>query len=68
MATDDQEVNEPGGVGCNAAGAYAPTLVPGEEFSVCAKVHVRIPQLPEFVEANTATGQFVVETDRYVDR
>jgi hypothetical protein len=23
--------------------------------------------LPEFVDANTATGQFVVERDRYVD-
>jgi hypothetical protein len=25
------------------------------------------PLLPEFVDANTATGQFVVERDRYVD-
>jgi hypothetical protein len=24
--------------------------------------------LPEFVDANTATGQFVVERDRYIDR
>jgi hypothetical protein len=37
-----------------------------EEFSVCVTVTVRIP-LPEFVDANTATGQFVVERDRYVD-
>jgi hypothetical protein len=28
---------------------------------------VRIPLLPEFIDANTATGQFVVERDRYVD-
>ncbi len=40
----------------------------GEEFSVCATVTVRVPLLPEFVDANTATGQFVVEIDRYVDR
>jgi hypothetical protein len=42
-------------------------LVPGEEFSVCVTVTVRIPLLPEFVDANTAIGQFVVERDRYVD-
>jgi hypothetical protein len=41
--------------------------VPGEEFSVCVTVTVRIPLLPEFVDANTATGQFVVERDRYID-
>ena len=34
---------------------------------VCVTVTVRIPLLPEFVDANTATGQFVVERDRYVD-
>jgi hypothetical protein len=28
---------------------------------------VRIPLLPEFVDANTAIGQFVVERDRYLD-
>ena len=28
---------------------------------------VRVPLLPEFVDANTATGQFVVERDRYTD-
>ena len=50
-----------------AVGSYAPTLTPGEEFSVCVTVTVRIPFLPEFVDANTATGQFVVERDRYVD-
>jgi hypothetical protein len=47
-------------------GAYAPALVQGEEFPVCATVTVRIPLLPEFIDANTATGQFVVEIDRYV--
>jgi hypothetical protein len=30
-------------------------------------VTVRIPLLPKFVDANTATGQFVVERDRYID-
>ena len=40
---------------------------PGEEFSVCGAVTVRIPLLPEFIDSNTATGQFVVERDRYVD-
>jgi hypothetical protein len=29
-------------------------------------VTVRIPLLPEFIDTNTATGQFVVEPDRYV--
>ena len=58
----------PAGVGCTATnGGYAPSLAPGEEFSVCVTVTVRVPLLPEFVEANTATGQFVVERDRYVD-
>ncbi|SDC56189.1 hypothetical protein SAMN05660690_1913 [Geodermatophilus telluris] len=75
LAVEDQSVDAtdvvlgyaPPGAGCDAAGAYAPQLTPGEEFSVCATVTVRIPLLPEFVDANTATGQFVVETDRYVD-
>jgi hypothetical protein len=31
-------------------------------------VIVRIPLLPEFIDANSATGQFLVERDRYVDR
>ena len=57
----------PAGAGCDAAGGYAPTLTRGEEFSVCVTVTVRIPLLPEFVDATTATGQFVVERDRYVD-
>jgi hypothetical protein len=52
---------------CEAAGCYSPTLAPGEEFSVCVTVTVRIRFLPEFIDANTATGQFVVERDRYVD-
>ena len=53
---------------CSAAGRYTPTLTPGEEFSVCVTVTVRIPLLPDFVDSNTATGQFVVERDRYVER
>ena len=66
-ATDLRLAFAPAGTDCAAAGSYAPTLAPGEEFSVCVTVTVRIPLLPEFVDANTATGQFVVERDRYVD-
>ncbi|WP_347059670.1 hypothetical protein ABC795_04280 [Blastococcus sp. HT6-30] len=66
-ATDVRLAYAPAGAGCDAAGGYSPAFVPGEEFSVCVTVTVRIPLLPEFVEANTATGQFVVERDRYVD-
>jgi hypothetical protein len=58
----------PVGAGCDAAGSYRPALTPGEEFTVCVTVTVRIPLLPEFIDANTATGKFVVERDRYVDR
>src|SRR4051794_38949510 len=66
-ATDVRLAYAPAGSGCDAAGSYQPTLAPGEEFLVCATVTVRIPLLPEFIEANTATGEFVVERDRYVD-
>lgn len=38
-------------------------LTPGEVFSVCATVAVRIPLMPEFFNA---TVQFVVDRDRYV--
>ena len=76
LAVEDQSVDvtdlrlayAPAGAGCEAAGGYAPTLAPGEEFSVCVTVTVRIPLLPEFIDANTATGQFVVERDRYIDQ
>jgi Flp pilus assembly protein TadG len=76
LAVADQSVDAadvrlsyvPAGASCDGAGAaWTPTLAPGEEFSVCATVTVRVPLLPEFVDANTATGQFVVETDRHVD-
>ncbi|MCW2580010.1 MAG: hypothetical protein JWR82_1611 [Blastococcus sp.] len=66
-ATDVHVAYAPAGAGCEAAGGYTPSLTPGEEFSVCVTVTVRIPLLPEFIESNTATGQFVVERDRYVD-
>ena len=65
--TDLRLAYAPAGAGCEAAGGYVPTLAPGEEFSVCVTVTVRIPLLPEFVDANTATGQFVVERDHYID-
>jgi hypothetical protein len=56
------------GASCTAGGGgYSPSLLPGEEFSVCVTVTVRIPLLPDFIDRNTATGQFVVERDRYVD-
>jgi hypothetical protein len=75
LAVDDQSVETtdvrlayaPAGAGCCAAGGYSPTLTPGEEFSVCVTVTVRISLLPDFIGANTATGGFVVERDRYVD-
>ena len=66
-ATDVRVAYAAAGSDCADAGGYEPTLAPGEEFSVCVTVTVRIPFLPEFVDANTATGQFVVERDRYVD-
>ncbi|MFP5371044.1 MAG: hypothetical protein ACLGI3_09895 [Actinomycetes bacterium] len=66
-ATDVRTGYAAAGGGCADAGGYIPTLAPGEEFSVCVTVTVRIPFLPEFIDANTATGQFVVERDRYVD-
>ena len=76
IAVEDQSVEPtdvvlryaPVGAGCEAAGSYLPALTPGEEFSVCVTVTVRIPLLPQFIDANTATGQFVVERDRYTDR
>jgi Flp pilus assembly protein TadG len=75
LAVEDQSVDAADvrvsyvgpGVDCEAGGGYSPTLTPGEEFSVCVTVTVRIPFLPEFVDANTATGRFVVERDRYVN-
>ncbi len=67
-ATDVRLSYVPADVACDVAGGgWTPTLAPGEEFSVCATVTVRVPLLPEFVDANTATGRFVVETERYVD-
>jgi Flp pilus assembly protein TadG len=66
-ATDVRVQYAPEGTSCDAAGSYSPTLAPGERFSVCVTVTVRIPLLPDFIDANTATGQFVVERDRYVD-
>ena len=67
-ATDVRVAYVPAGVTCTATnGGYRPSLVPGEEFGVCVTVTVRVPLLPDFVDANTATGQFVVERDRYVD-
>ena len=66
-ATDVRLAFAAAGDDCGAAGSYTPTLTPGEEFSVCVTVTVRVPLLPEFVDSNTATGRFVVEGDRYVD-
>ena len=66
-ATDLRLAYAPAGADCTAAGSYTPTLTPGEEFSVCVTVTVRIPLLPDFIDANTTTGQFVVERDRYID-
>jgi tartrate dehydratase alpha subunit/fumarate hydratase class I-like protein len=65
-ATDVRVAYAPAGGGCDGSG-YTPTLAPGEVFSVCVTVTVRIPLLPDFIDANTATGRFVVERDRYLD-
>ena len=75
LAVEDQSVDTadvrvayaPAGAGCDGAAGYTPTLAPGEVFDVCVTVTVRVPLLPDFVDANTATGRFVVERDRYVD-
>jgi len=66
-ATDVRLAYAPAGSSCDAAGSYAPALAPGERFSVCVTVTVRVPLLPAFIDANTATGQFLVQRDRYVD-
>ena len=66
-ATDVVLAYAPVGGGCGAAGGYSPALTPGEEFLVCVTVTVRVPLLPDFIDANTAIGEFVVERDRYVD-
>ena len=49
-ATDVRLAYAPAGSGCDAAGSYTPTLLPGEEFSVCVTVTVRVPLLPDFHE------------------
>jgi len=75
LAVEDQSVDPTDvrvgyvgpGAACGSGGGYTPSGLPGEEFSVCVTVTVRIPFLPEFVDANTATGQFVVDRDRCVD-
>jgi hypothetical protein len=56
-ATDVRLVYVAAGADCEAGDSYTPTLAPGEEFSVCVTVTVRIPLLPEFIDANTATGR-----------
>jgi hypothetical protein len=66
-ATDVVLAYAPTGAGCEEAGSYQPSLTPGEEFTVCVTVTVRVPLLPAFIDANTATGKFVVQRDRYVD-
>jgi hypothetical protein len=65
-ATDVRLAYAAPGASCAAAG-YTPTLTPGEVFTVCVTVTVRIPMLPDFIDANTATGRFTVERDRYAD-
>ena len=66
-ATDVVLGYAPVGAGCDGAGGYRPSLTPGEEFIVCVRVTVRVPMLPDFIDAYTATGEFDVERDRYVD-
>jgi hypothetical protein len=66
-ATDVRLAYAPPGADCAAAGGYQPALTPGEKFTVCVTVTVRIPLLPDFIRSNTATGRFVVDRDRYTD-
>jgi Flp pilus assembly protein TadG len=47
------------------AADYAPSFEPGERFVVCVMVTVRIPFVPDFVDANTSTGEFLVDRAKY---
>ena len=66
-ATDVRLAYAPAGAACATARGYLPTMTRGEEFSVCVTVTPRIPLLPDFIDASTATGHFVVQCARYVD-
>jgi hypothetical protein len=46
QATDVVLAYAPDGAGGAAAGGYTPARTPGEEFSVCVTVSVRIPLRP----------------------
>jgi hypothetical protein len=48
-------------------GAGRVPVLPVTEVFVLFRITVRIPPLREFVGAKTATGQFLVDLDRYVD-
>ncbi len=65
-ATDAQIAYARAGADCAAAGGSSPMLTPGG-VSVCVTETVRIPLLPKFNDANTATGLLTIERDRYVD-
>jgi hypothetical protein len=52
-----------GHVGSRSAQGRVLPSAPGKELSVCITVTVRIRPLPEFIDANTATEQLVVEPD-----
>lgn len=65
LAEDLELSYRPAGGDCEAPGSYQPVLAPGEEFLVCVEVVVRVPMLPDFIDANRAIGVFVVERDRY---
>lgn len=56
----------PRGASCDSVTAgYVPDLGSGEVFVVCVRVTVRVPLVPQFMDRNTSTGQFVVYTDQF---
>lgn len=63
--TDLDVTYAPEGGGCG--GSYRPQLTAGERFLVCVTVTIRVPGLPDFIDTNTATGEFLVQRDRFQD-
>ena len=47
--------------------SWGPRTSRGLPSGVCVTVTVRIPMLPDFIDANTGTGEFLVERDGYID-
>lgn len=47
------------------ATTYDAALSSGEVFVVCVEIPIRLPLLPELLDANTATGRYVVSMDSF---